>query len=214
MSKDILGSVVRKIVEVPAEMLGAICDLLEKLSGESGREWFVELKKFLRKEQSWVGVVEEKIPRLISGSETLTIDALDGSDDLLVDDNTFAWIDSDFKNFGADESCQPTTEINVEVHEMVKDATFAQMFGSLASDLQKLCFSSRAQIKRFVKKHRQWIKDDGRSTFFLYKSNDQYFVADVFVGSGGLNVRVDRFEGVYLWSAESCHRVVVPQLVS
>jgi hypothetical protein len=212
MSKDILGSVVQKIVKTPAEMLGVICDLLEKLSGEFGREWFIELKKFLRKEQSWVGVVEEKILRLISGRETLTIDALDGSDDLLADDGTFAWIDSDFKNYGADEACRPTAEINVEVHEMVKNVTFAQMFGSLSSDLQKLCFSSRAQIKSFVKKHRQWIKDDGRSALFLYKSNGQYFVAVVCVRSDGLHVRVRRFEFAYLWNAGYCHRIVVPQL--
>ncbi|MEI6627561.1 MAG: hypothetical protein WCL61_03115 [bacterium] len=41
------------------EVRGAICDLIEKLSGENGSEWLTALKKFLRKENPWV-VTETK----------------------------------------------------------------------------------------------------------------------------------------------------------
>jgi hypothetical protein len=211
-TKDMLGAVVRKIVELPAEMLGAILDFFGKLSSEAGQEWFTEFKKFLRKEQSWTGVVVEKILQLISGGEALTIDALNGKDDLLAKDGTFAWIDPDFENYGADESCQPTPETKVEVYEMVKNATFSQMFGSLSPDLQKVCFSSRAQVKEFVKKHRKWLRKDGYATFFLYKSNDNYFVADVHVISAGLNAVVYRPGHDYVWDGVYRLRVVVPQL--
>ena len=50
MSNDMLGSVVRKLVMLPVEILGTIYDLLEKLAGKNGEKWFSDLKKFLRGE--------------------------------------------------------------------------------------------------------------------------------------------------------------------
>lgn len=50
MSSDMLGKVVRKLVQVPAVMLGMLYDLLEKLCGPDGDLWHRELGKFLRKE--------------------------------------------------------------------------------------------------------------------------------------------------------------------
>lgn len=58
---DMLGNVVRKLVEIPTDMFGAIYDFLEKLSGDDGREWFTEFKNFLRKKPSWTGVVTKTI---------------------------------------------------------------------------------------------------------------------------------------------------------
>lgn len=56
MVKDMLGALMRKIVDLSLEMLKVIYDLVEKLSGEAGQEWLAELKKFLRKENCWTGV--------------------------------------------------------------------------------------------------------------------------------------------------------------
>lgn len=50
MSKDMLGIAVRKLVTLPGEVLGIVCDLLEKLSDP---EWVKALKRFLRKENPW-----------------------------------------------------------------------------------------------------------------------------------------------------------------
>ena len=50
MSKDMLGIAVRKLVTMPSQVLGLVCDLLEKLSDE---EWITAAKKFLRKENPW-----------------------------------------------------------------------------------------------------------------------------------------------------------------
>ena len=60
MVKDMLGEVVRKIVDLSLETLKVIYDLAEKLSGEAGQEWLVQLKKFLRKENCWANVVKVK----------------------------------------------------------------------------------------------------------------------------------------------------------
>ena len=45
-----LGIAVRKLVTLPSQVLGLVCDLLEKLSDP---EWIEATKKFLRKEESW-----------------------------------------------------------------------------------------------------------------------------------------------------------------
>lgn len=210
--KDMLGVLVRKVVNLPIGMIGTICDLAEKLSGEAGQVWLAELKKFLRKEKCWIGVVREIFLKLISASETLTIDACDGTKILADAKDTFAYIDSDLKNWGADEKGLATDEAPVEVYEMANDGMFSQLFGSLSSDVQKLCLTQN-QIIGFVKKHHDWLRTDGYGTFFLFKSNNHFFVAHVRVPSvGRLFVHVSRFERDDVWYAESRHRFVVPQL--
>lgn len=207
-----LGKVVLKLVEIPAYMFGTICDFLEKLGGDDGRQWFAEFKNFLRKQPCWTEVAVESMLRLLSGGENLTIDATDGQEILAEAGDVFVSIDGDFKNWGADEKSCATEEVPVDVYEIAKDGTFAQLFGSLNADVRKLCLT-QAQIMGFVKKHRNQLRTEGYGNFFLFESNSEVFVATVGVFSGGrLDVRVDRFDDSYVWRAGYRHRVVVPQL--
>ena len=216
--KDMLGTVVRLLVAIPTEWLGTIHDLLEKLSGESGKEWLAQLKLFLRKEACWATVVGageaviSPILRLISGGEILVIEACDGTEILADASDVFPLIDSDFRNWGADEPGPATVDTKAAVYEMDKDAAFSQMFGSLSGDVSKLCLT-QAQIKGFVKKHRRWLRTDGLATFFLFQSRGHLFVAGVYVlAAGRLKADVLRFEYSRVWGAVNRHRVVVPQL--
>lgn len=212
MVKDMLGALIRKIVDLPLEMLKVIYDLVEKLSGEAGQEWLTELKKFLRKENCWTGIVKDTFLRLISSGENLTIDAVDGRETLANAEDTFAYIDSNFKNWDADVKGPATEEIFVNVQEMEKDATFSQMFGELNADVGKLCLTQH-QIKNFVKKHRKWLRTDGYATFFLFKSNGNFSVAFAHFRSGvRLGVSVLQFGDLSVWDAGYRARVVVPQL--
>ena len=206
-----LGALVRKIVDLPLGMLKVIYDLVEKLSGEAGQEWLAELKKFLRKEKCWTGIIAETFLKLISGGESLTLDAVNGTETLVDAKDVFAHIDPDFKNWGADEKGPETGETAVDVYEMVKDATFSQMFRKLNVDARKLCLTQH-QIKNFVKKHRNWLRTDGYATFFLFESKGNLFVAYVvFYSDGELGVRVYRFGNLSVWYAEYRPRVVVLQ---
>ncbi len=122
--KDMLGVLIRKIVDLPLEMLGVLCDLNEKLSGEAGQEWLAELKKFLRKENCWTGVVTKPILRLISGDYSLTVDAVGGTENLANAKDVFTGdIDPEFKK-DADEIGNPTAETPVGVHEMIRGCDF------------------------------------------------------------------------------------------
>jgi len=210
MAKDMLGTLVKKIVDLPSETLGVVCDLAEKLASEVGWEWLTELKKFLRKEKCWVGVVKGNFLKLISGGESLVLDAVDGTETLANARDVFAYIDPDLKNWGTDDKGSATEKASVVVYEMCGDATFAQMFGELSSDTKKLCLTQH-QIKKFVKKFPNWFCQDGYSTFFLFESNGNFFVASVSSGSSGeFGVGVDRFEYSRVWDAGNRRRVVAP----
>jgi len=209
---EMLGGIMAKIIGLSFEVLGALYDLVMKLSGEAGKEWLAELKKFLRKESCWTGIVKETFLQFISSGESLILDAVDGSETLLDAKDLFVYIDSDFKNWNADEKGQATGETPVEVYEMAKDATFSQMFGELSADVRKNCLTQH-QIKNFVKKYRSWLRTDGYAAFFLFESKGNVFVADVdFISDGKLKVNVRKFEDDSVWSAGLRRRIVVPQL--
>ncbi len=150
--------------------------------------------------------------KLISGSESLVLAPLDGKEILADARDMFVYVDSDFRNYDADEKGSATKNTLVLVYEMTKDATFSQIFGSLSGDLEKICLT-QAQIKNFVRKYRNWLRTNGYATFFLFKSHGNFFVAGVVVFSvGRLYVYVYRFEDSDLWDVEFRRRVVVPQL--
>jgi hypothetical protein len=101
--------------------------------------------------------------------------------------------------------------MNVQVYEMIKDGTFEKIYGRFDNNLDTMCLT-QGQIIGFVKKYRNWLRTDGYGTFFLFKVGTEFFVANVFFGSGGLYVHVYRSSHVSVWSADDRHRFVLPQL--
>jgi hypothetical protein len=204
MERNMLGALIKEIVDLRPETLGVICDLVEKLSGKAGQEWFANLRKFLRKEKCWTGFV-----KIISRGH-LVLDAVDGTEIIPDAKDVFVHIDSDFKDWGADEPGQSTDETPVDVYEVVKDATFSQMFNDLNTDTNRLCLTQH-QIKNFIKKYREWLQYE-QATFFLLKSKNRFFVALVnFDSGGGLKVYAYKPECSRVWYNVNRWRIVVPQ---
>ncbi len=200
------------------DFAGLQVDQLQKL--RNGNITYEQVKWFnnlsFEQREALMGKQPEKVLylKLLSGAETLMLDALDGKETLATAKEVFpSGIDGDFKNWGTNKPGIATKEQAVDVHELVKDGTFAQMFGSLGTDLDKLCLT-QSQIKNFCKKHPQWLRQNGYATFFLFKVEDQFFVAGVLVFSGGLDVNVHRFGFDFVWVAEYSLRMVVPQLTA
>ena len=202
--KDMLGTLVRRVVNLPTEMLGTICDLIEKLSSEAGQEWLIELKKFVCKENCWM---KNTYLHLL----TLIIDACDGVNVLADANDVFAYIDPVLKDLKADQRGSAFGKTFVEVYETQKAGTFTQLFGSLSPDLRKLCLTQN-QIVCFIKKYRDWIQADGYSTFFLFILNNQFCVADVFYSDSGLVLRVYDFDGSRIRRGGLAFYLVVPKL--
>ena len=150
--------------------------------------------------------------KLISGGENIVIGPTDGKDIIAKAKDLFTgWIDPDFVNYGTNVECKPTKEVSVQVFEMIKDGTFAQIFGGFGENLDRLCLT-QVQIIFFVRNHAKWLRTDGYGTFFLFKVGGEFFVAGVRVGSDGLLVYVNRLAYGHVWFAEFRLRVVVPQL--
>ncbi len=178
---------------------------------EKGGHVSVEVKNFL---MGLLAKLAENIMgclKLISGAETLTIDACEDSAMTGATDVFDGWIDPDFENYECDGVGQPTSATNVQVHEMIKDGDFKTIYNGMGDNLDLMCLT-KGQIKSFVKKYREWLRTDGYGTFFLFKANNRFFVADVHFGSGRLKVYVDHFSDGYVWGAGDRRRFVFPQL--
>lgn len=203
-----LAIIIEKAISNAVKKTNADSDKIQKVIGKPG----VIFNFF---ESLLADSVEAKpsILRLISGGEKLMIEALDGKAYISDAKEIFkSFIDSDFKNWGLNQSGPATAETLLDVSEMTSDGTFIQIFTGISSDLEKLVMT-QAQIIRFCEKHPTWLRQEGYATFFLTKVNGEYFVVRVYVYSDGLLVRVFRLESGHVWFGECPLRVVVPQLI-
>lgn len=135
---------------------------------------------------------------------TIEIPALKGKK-VIADSKLFTWVDSDFKNWGANKPRGATKKMKLDVFEMDKDATFAEVMST-----ENLL--TQEQILYFIEKHSDLLRTDGLATFFPFKSGEKSFVACVFRLGGELEASVYRFSRDLVWRADRRLRVVVPQL--
>lgn len=154
---------------------------------------------------------QTKYLRLISGNEGLILDPRDGKRTLAKANDIFSYIYPGFEKWRANEPGEATEKTLIDIYEMVENATFTQMFGSLSRETKQLCLT-QDQIIGFVMKYRQWLRDEGFETYFLFESYGQFFVAKVHHESYRLDVYIDRFECSDVSDAEGYSRLVVPRL--
>lgn len=201
--------IISRLVEL-VKKLGGSMENIYRLTTPEGRETLEAVASLI---VDGAEEMKDVFLRLISGGKCLTLDACDGSEILADARDVFnGFIDPDFKSWGVDEPGESTAKTLVDVHEMVLDGTFVQLFGLLSLDLDKLCLTQH-QIKMFVRKYRDWLRTDGYATFFLFKLHGQFFVANVHFGSdGSLGADIFRLGYDRVWIAENLHRIVVPKL--
>lgn len=212
MAKDVKGEVLRQNYELQLKFN----EFYRQINQNNGYPFdFDKLMSHLQDgtEGKFDGKKETTVLRLLKG-ESIIIEKCDGTEILTQAEKVFkSGIDSDFKNWKLDKTSKATEKTAVAVHEIIKDSTFVQMFGSFGTDLDKLCLTQH-QIKSFCKNHSDWLREGGYGTFFLFKDGENFFVASVHVCSDGLSVGVDEFEDSCVWSAKYLRRVVVPQQVA
>lgn len=209
-----LGALIRAVVGVPTQFLGVALDIINRLAGKDGGDWYEKLRLLLRE---GVGVAKEVVrdatsPHLLRGAEALSLRASDGTRTLAQAKDVFMfYIDPDFIHLGLDVPGVSTPTTCAQVYELLRDGgTFRQIFTSLSSDLDKLVMSQH-QIITFCQEHRGWLRHYGSATFFVFKECGELFVAFVNVRSAGLSVGVDRFEEGSAFDAAGRGRLVVPQ---
>jgi len=147
--------------------------------------------------------------RLISGSKPLLLNPTDGQETLAGAADLFRYIDSNFEHWNCHTVGPPTQEAAVQVHEIVRDSTFQEIFGSFGVTVDRLALT-QAQIKQFAKRYPVWLKKGGNGTFFVFQIGDEFLVAAVyFFLDGRLRVRVRRLTLERVFRAQKRHRVVV-----
>lgn len=206
----VLMSIVTDLVKFVTK-LGGTMEAIHRLATPEGAETLEKVAKVIvdgfNKNQ-----VKNNFLRLISSTEELIIEALDGKAIIAEAEKVFkAYISSGFRNCNLNNSGKATEETAVAVYEMTANATFVQMFGSLADNLDQLVMS-QSQIIRFCEKYPDWLRQDGYATFFLIKESGAYFVVYVDVRGDGLRVFVYHLEYDGVWFAEIRRRLVTPQL--
>jgi hypothetical protein len=68
--------------------------------------------------------------RLISGSKPLFVNPADGQETLAGAADLFRYIDSNFEHWNCNMVGPATKETAVQVHQIVRDSTLEEMFGS------------------------------------------------------------------------------------
>ena len=218
---NMLG-IIQLLGRLPETTWGVVFDLLTKLIGEEGEKWFRELTKFLRKETCWVigRLSNPHLRQIVTG----LLRATTGQRTLAKMKNLFTGgLDSDFTNWGTNVAGPATTEAPFEVYEMIKNGTFAQIFGGFGVDLKKLCWS-QDQIITFVEDHSDLLHPQEWATFFLFSvkfdegtenEREEFFVADVDrAGDGRLEAVVGHLSDDGVWDAVCRYRFVLPQLAA
>jgi hypothetical protein len=151
-----------------------------------------------------------RLKRLFA-ERTLELDPNDGKE-------TLAEASDVFKSgiYGAKKRgiCKATAKTVLAVYEMIKDGTYAQIFGGFGENLKRLCWTE-SQIVAFCRdpRNREYLRADGYGTFFLFEGEKGgIFVAYVYVYDDGLDVGVYPLADGRVWYAKYARRIIVPQL--
>ncbi len=94
--------------------------------------------------------------------------------------------------------------------KQVKDGDFEDSFLSINRNKEKVVMTKR-EIIDYCDKHKDKLRKDVYSTFFVYEEDGKFFVARVrFDDSGHLRLHVYAFDDSYVWGAEYALHLVVP----
>lgn len=116
------------------------------------------------------------------------------------------WIDSDFKNWKADEEGSATPETQVTLSKLTENSTFEQIFST--PDSKTL---TQSQIISFIRNNTDLFQGCYNPIFFLFKSHDEFFVACADLGGDGQRwVFVRRLDDGGVWFAKFASRFVLP----
>lgn len=114
------------------------------------------------------------------------------------------YIDSDFKKWNLNVPGEATEPMNLEVQEIEKDGTFKDFF----TNPEKMVMTQE-QIIEFCKNHKKDLSS--WYTFFLFKVNNDFFVAFVYDDGRRLSASVREFSYDGVWRAARRYRIVFPQ---
>jgi|AntRauTorckE6833_2_1112554.scaffolds.fasta_scaffold00060_28 hypothetical protein len=159
---------------------------------------------------------ESAVLKRLFQNETIKIKGTDGKKNIGQSPEVFkSSLDPDFKGWQLNKVQDQTKEKEVEVYEVVSSANFKTMFSQFCENSSKpkeACLTQH-QIVEFCQNHKDYLQRNW-ATFFLFKENNEYFVARVFVRANGLHVDSISFDLLHNWLADRRPRLVIPIITS
>lgn len=133
--KDVLGAVVRKLVEIPDDKLGIVYDLLEKQGKlfEDG-EWGDEFKKFLRKEKCWVNTLLEFIGTIKIPATTKKVVVCDYVQKIRKTRKLYAG--SNFEEWFFSKTVEPISQSVLNYHKLRKSSVDSPIIAELGGEVK------------------------------------------------------------------------------
>ena len=124
-----------------------------------------------------------RVLKIVSGAERMVIEALDGQLCIPIAKKIFGGFISDkFGIFGLNNFRPATKETSVEISQVIKKSTTAEVFNSITPELDKLVLTQH-QVIRFCEKYPDWYNNENSHILFLTKNSrtdiDEYFVISV-----------------------------------
>ena len=145
--------------------------------------------------------------RPISGDEVI-IDATDGSVAIYGSIELFKGGIYNYSSVTLGVQGQARGLVKVAVHEQVKNANFAQIFGNLDQS-----FFTEHQVVKFVQTYRNWPRTGGHAKFIPFMVGDEKLVAVVhFDVCGELTMDVRCFSSASVWDVDARRCFVVLEM--
>lgn len=150
------------------------------------------------------------ILRLISHGQTVVVEACNGSETIADSQGVFSTIDKSFRNLKINKSEPASKKTNLQVYELIKDASFDEVFYALGKDFDELCLTQH-QIKKFCGFNDEWILFDGTITTFFFKAAELYFAAYVSENEKGLQINHQKLQIGSDAKMQCSDRLIVPK---
>jgi len=158
---------------------------------------------------------EERILRPLLLDETMLIEELSNKAfrvAIIKAKNIFeSGVGFEFEDFGLNNPSDASGKIFVQAFELIENAKLAEIFCSFTGNLSELCFTY-SQIVRFCEKYPHQLRQEGSANFFLLKTKEDYFVANIKACSDGLKAGVNYFKFGPVWNGNDRHRIFVPAI--
>jgi len=187
MSKDMLGRAVRKLVTLPAEVLGIVCDLLQKLDDP---EWVEATKRFLRKENPWVEVALAVDSLLKKVTEVVVPAVADFSTAVFFQTGgPVGWTSDNFRRMFSDHVEPETPDTTLRIHQLTKPAKDPAIIDELGGEgaVEATLGQMWRMIEKQAKGQEGKLLTNGYANLFYIRSqvDNQLWAVNCGWGSGG-----------------------------
>lgn len=164
-------------------------------------------KNFLENDQKPIVTVSSSVLQYISDGQEIIIPPCDGREKFGQTKKVFVTVAKKLTGREVIQNDEPTDATPVAVHQLIDDATFAQMFLSK----EEVLFTEM-QIIEFSKVYPNWLQTGDGATFLLFKDNKEITVATIFVNPNKtLWLDYRDFYSSTIWKEKNGHRIVIPK---